>query len=99
MTDNQSPEQIAKANRLRLTKEEAARAMEDVQREANHVRKNMARLRELRLAKEAAEQTAVESKNKAKKVEGGRLSGRPLSFHRIHLKRAFSFGDLLNLPQ
>jgi hypothetical protein len=67
MTDNQSPEQIAKADRLRLTKEEAARAMEDVQREANHVRKNMARLRELRLAKEAAEQTAVDPKTKAKK--------------------------------
>jgi hypothetical protein len=69
MTDDQSPEQIAKANRLRLAKEEATRAMEDVQREANDVRKNMARLRELRLAKEAAEQTAAgnEPKTKPKK--------------------------------
>jgi hypothetical protein len=52
--DDQSPEQIAKANRLRLAKEEGVRAMEDAQREAISVRKNMARLRELRLAKEAA---------------------------------------------
>jgi hypothetical protein len=51
--DDQSPEQIAKANRLRLAKEEGVRAMEDAQREAISVRKNMARLRELRLAKEA----------------------------------------------
>jgi hypothetical protein len=53
-TDDQSPEQIARANRLRLAKEEGARAMEDAQREAISVRKNMARLRELRLAKETA---------------------------------------------
>jgi hypothetical protein len=53
MTSDQSPDQIAKANRLRLAKEEGARAMEEVQQKANHVRKNMARLRELRLAKEA----------------------------------------------
>ena len=57
-----SPEQIAKANRLRLAKEEGARAMEDAQREAINVRKNMARLRELRLAKEA---DAVREQNAA----------------------------------
>ena len=51
--DDQSPEQIAKANRLRLAKEEGVRAMEDAQRQASDVRKNMARLRELRLAKQA----------------------------------------------
>ena len=51
--DDQSPEQIARANRLRLAKEEGVRAMEDVQREAISVRKNMVRLRELRLSKEA----------------------------------------------
>jgi hypothetical protein len=51
--DDQSPEQIARANRLRLAKEEGVRAMEDAQREAINVRKNMVRLRELRLAKEA----------------------------------------------
>jgi hypothetical protein len=44
---------LARANRLRLAAEESARAMEEVTREAIAVRKNMARLRELRLAKEA----------------------------------------------
>ena len=48
-----SPAQAARENRLRLAKEEGARAMEDAQRSALAVRKNMDRLRELRLAKEA----------------------------------------------
>jgi hypothetical protein len=51
---DQSPAQIARANRMRLAAEEGARAMEDATKEAIAVRKNMARLRELRLAKEAA---------------------------------------------
>jgi hypothetical protein len=46
---------LARANRLRLAAEEGARAMEEVTKEAIAVRKNMARLRELRLAKEADE--------------------------------------------
>lgn len=44
---------IARTNRLRLAAEEGARAMGEVAKEAIAVRKNMARLRELRLAKEA----------------------------------------------
>jgi hypothetical protein len=67
--DDQSPEQIAKANRLRLEKEEGVRALEDAQREAIRFRKNMARLRELRLAKEAdtdRQQIATETAPKAK---------------------------------
>jgi hypothetical protein len=48
-----SPAQTARENRLRLAKEEGARAMEEAQRQALAVRKNMDRLRELRLAKEA----------------------------------------------
>ena len=48
-----SPAQTARENRLRLAKEEGARAMEESQRQALAVRKNMDRLRELRLAKEA----------------------------------------------
>ncbi len=48
-----SPVAVARANRQRLAQEEGARAMEDVTREAVAVRKNMARLRALRLAKEA----------------------------------------------
>jgi hypothetical protein len=48
-----SPAQTARENRLRLAKEEGVRAMEESQRQALAVRKNMDRLRELRLAKEA----------------------------------------------
>lgn len=48
-----SPESIARANRQRQAQEEGVRAMEDVAREAVAIRKNMERLRVLRLAKEA----------------------------------------------
>jgi hypothetical protein len=51
--DDQSASKLARANRLRVAAEEGARAMEEVTKEAIAVRKNMARLRELRLAKEA----------------------------------------------
>jgi hypothetical protein len=44
---------LARANRLRLAAEESARVMEEAAKEGIAVRKNMARLRELRLAKEA----------------------------------------------
>jgi hypothetical protein len=52
-----SPESIARSNRQRLAAEEGARAMADVEMQAVQVRKNMARLRELREAKEAADAT------------------------------------------
>ena len=68
-TDNQPPAQTARENRLRLAKEEGARAMENVRQEAIAVRKNMARLREIRLAKEAdtmREQIAAGTAPKAK---------------------------------
>lgn len=48
-----SAESIARSNRQRIAQEEGARAMEDVARDAVAVRKNMDRLRALRLAKEA----------------------------------------------
>jgi hypothetical protein len=51
--DDPSPQQIARMNRQRLAAEEGARAMADVAKQASDVRKNMARLRDLRLAKEA----------------------------------------------
>jgi hypothetical protein len=54
-TGNPSAEQVAKAERQRLAKEDGARAIDDVARSAAAIRKNMARLRELRLAKEAQE--------------------------------------------
>jgi hypothetical protein len=68
-SDGQSPAQLARANRLRLAAEEGARVMEDVVKEAIAVRKNMARLKELRLAKEAAamhEQAVAGNDEKAK---------------------------------
>ena len=52
-----SPEAIARSDRQRLAAEEGARAMADAQKQAVDVRKNMARLRELREAKEAADAT------------------------------------------
>ncbi|MCK1389421.1 transcriptional regulator [Bradyrhizobium sp. 1] len=53
----QSPEAIARSNRQRLAAEEGARAMADAEKQSVDVRKNMARLRELRQAKEAADAT------------------------------------------
>ncbi|MCK1361122.1 transcriptional regulator [Bradyrhizobium sp. 199] len=50
-----SPESIARSNRQRLAAEEGARATADAAKRAIDVRKNMARLRELREAKEAAD--------------------------------------------
>jgi hypothetical protein len=50
-----SPDSIARFNRKRLAAEEGARALADVERQAIDVRKNMARLRELREIKEAAD--------------------------------------------
>ncbi|WP_298881300.1 transcriptional regulator [uncultured Bradyrhizobium sp.] len=50
-----SPEGIARSDRKRLAAEDGARARADVERQAMEVRKNMARLREMREAKEAAD--------------------------------------------
>jgi hypothetical protein len=50
-----TPESIARAGRQRLAAEEGVRAIADVERQAIEVRKNMARLRELRQAKEVAD--------------------------------------------
>lgn len=52
-----SPEAIARSERQRLAAAEGAQAIADVERQAIDVRKNMARLRELREAKEAADAT------------------------------------------
>jgi hypothetical protein len=67
-----SPTQLARANRMRLAVEEGARAMEDATKSAIAIRKNMARLKELRLAREEAamrEQPAagIDPKAKVKK--------------------------------
>ena len=52
-TEGQVANPFAKAEKLRIAKTDGARAMEDAEKEAIAVRKNMDRLRELRLAKEA----------------------------------------------
>ena len=71
---------VARLNRQRLAAEDAARAMEEVKRKAVDVRANMARLRELRLAKEAQEiRVEIPTGNRpAKRNPKGRLSWRPL---------------------
>jgi hypothetical protein len=54
---------------MRLAAEEGARAMDDATKDGIAVRKNMARLKELRLAKEASaiqEQIGAENDPKAK---------------------------------
>lgn len=50
-----SPEGIARSDRKRLAAEEGARALADVERQAIEVRTNLARLRQTREAKEAAD--------------------------------------------
>ena len=69
-SDDPSAESIAKANRRRLAFEEGVRAMADVEREATAVRKNMERLRALRVAKEAeAVRTEAAAGNAAAKTK------------------------------
>ena len=57
-----SPEGIARLNRQRLAAEEGARAMADAEKRAADIRLNMARLRELREAKEADDATLQASR-------------------------------------
>jgi pyridoxal biosynthesis lyase PdxS len=56
-----SPESIARFNRKRLAAEEGARALLDVERRGTDIRKNMARLRDLRETKEAADAVLLAS--------------------------------------
>ena len=48
-----SAESIARANRLKIAAEDGKKALVDVERQAIAVRRNMARLRTLRVAEEA----------------------------------------------
>jgi len=64
---NKTEEQMAKENRLRLFRGDGARAMDDAANEAIAVRKNMARLRELRLAKESEAALSQPTKTETKK--------------------------------
>ena len=58
----QSPEAIARAARRRLAAEEGVRAIGDFERQAIEVRKNMARLRELREAREVEDAALAASR-------------------------------------
>jgi hypothetical protein len=70
-----SPESIARANRQRSAAEEAERAMADVEQRAIAVRKNMARLRALREAREAeGARTQVTVPSTTKKKRKGAFS-------------------------
>jgi len=62
-----SPEQLAKINRQRVAREDGARALEEVAKRDIAVRRNMARLRELRLAKEAEGRIPSEARGKRAK--------------------------------
>jgi len=53
-----SPEGIARSDRKRLAAEEGVRALADVEKQAIEVRKNMARLREIREAREREKEEA-----------------------------------------
>jgi hypothetical protein len=65
-----SAEAIARSDRKRLAAEEGAQALADVERQAIEVRKNMARIREVREAKEAADavlQAALPARTRKKR--------------------------------
>ena len=65
-----SPEQLARLNRLRHAREDHARSMHEVLDDAIAVRANMARLRALRLAKEAQEvHTEISDANEPAKTK------------------------------
>lgn len=55
MTKPPSPEQSARLERQRLAAEDGLKALQEVANRAIAIRENMARLRRLRLAKEARE--------------------------------------------
>ena len=66
MTKSPSPEQAARLERQRLAAEDGAKALQEVANHAIAIRENMARLRSLRLAKEAQDVRAkILTKNRA----------------------------------
>ena len=61
---------VARLERQRLAAEDGAKALEEVAKKAADVRMNMARLRELRLAKEAQEvQTEILANSRTAKAK------------------------------
>jgi len=75
-----TPEQIARAEKQRVARIEGDKALADFEREAVAVRQNMARLRALRLAKEAEEAAnAPPVVKKTKAVKDTRSKAQKLS--------------------
>ena len=70
MTKPPSLEQVARLERQRLAAEEGAKALQEVAVRSIAIRENMARLRSLRLAKEAQEVRAkILTENRAAQVK------------------------------
>jgi len=68
MTKQQSPSQLARSERMRIAAVEGAKALAEYQAQGVAVRKNMERLRALRLSREAEQDAAPQPvKRKAKK--------------------------------
>ena len=75
----QTPSQVARSNRLRLAAEDGAKAMADAAKTDVAVRKNMQRLREMRLAREASTpaQAPAAKKPRAVKSKAKAAQSRP----------------------
>lgn len=90
-----SASQVARSERMRVAAIEGAKARADVEAHDVAIRKNMVRLRELRLAKEAAE--AAEPKPvKATAAKGGKkkAAARPAGTLSDYLKTEKSSGRM-----
>ena len=77
-----SPTQIARAERMRNAAETGAQARADYKAHDIAIRKNMERLRELRLAKEAQEPAVVKAAPRAKKAAAKKSAGKLSDFIR-----------------
>jgi hypothetical protein len=80
-TKSQTPEQAARAEKQRVARVEGDKAIADYEKDAIAIRKNMERLRELRLAKEAEEaaKAPAPTAKKAKAVKASRSTAQKLS--------------------
>jgi len=65
-----SPEQTARLERQRLAVEEGTKALQEVAERAIAIRENMARLRALRLAKEAGAKQSIAKEPRRKRDRG-----------------------------
>lgn len=75
----QSPEQIARAEKQRVARVEGAKAMIDADKDAIALRKNMERLRALRLAREAEEAANAPAAAPKKRKAAAKQSSKPIA--------------------